>query len=675
MKIWIKTSLVIILIIAAATGYYFWDKDKKAKLAKEEAAKMEYSVKIWDIKTEVKVTGIAKLANEQNLSFWLEWKITKVSVKVWDEVKAGQILAELNMDDYQNAIDSAKLELENAKIWLTKLLNNDTSLREAQIKSQINEINSNHRVEIEQKNILRNQLETAIAQKRDSLTQLKRDFETEKKNLEIAKSGVNVTTNVETKQTESRLIARKQSIESINNSLNSWLWDIEQIVESVDKIYGVSNEFKYENDSFENYLWAKDSWLKSKTEAYILDWYNLIKKYKEQFKNLNNEISDEEIKNIVQNYYIDTKVLVDMCDTAMNSLDKSIESVWSLSKTNIEWYKATVNASRASAVSIRKQLEWFSASINAFSSDIDQKDQLNISIEQKNLDIDKKVASLKKLMEQIDLLTKEIDDQEIDNQNQLNRKITQNDTMLEKIDVLNKELQDLRDGADQNDIRQQQNMIKQAELKIDRTNEQKDNYQIIADFDGRVRSIDIVEWEQYKLTDKKYIVVENPNLIELELQVSQIDIVNIREKNTAVVTFDAYPNKAINTYISNRSVNPEANGRWWFYYKATIVLNKQELEILAWMTAVVNILTQKAESVTLIPSLSIIQEWEKKYVYKKSENQEYKKHEIKTWIVNNFQAEVLEWLKPGDIIKVSWLDDETLKNMWIDEKSGSIFWG
>lgn len=674
MKIWIKTVITIILIIASATGYYYWNKDKQAKLTEENKAKLAYTVKTWDIKTEVKVTGTAKLANEQNLSFWQEWKITKVYIKVGDEVKAWQTLAELNMDDYQNAIDSSKLELENAKIWLTKLLNNDTSLKESQIKSQINETKSNYDVEVEQANILKKQLSASLAEKKDNLEQLKRDFEVDKKNLEVAKSWISVTTNIETKQTESSLVARKQTIDSIVNSLNSGLWDIEQIVESVDKIYWVGSEFKDENNSFEIYLWAKDSGLKSKTEASILDWYNLINKYKTKFKNINTDVSDDEIYSIVQNYYNDTKILVELCDNALNSLDKSIESVWSLSKAMIDWYKATVTNSRISAVSLRKQLETFSASINSLLSETNQKDQLNYSIEQKNIDFEKKQTALKKLAENINLLSVEIKNQEIDNTNQLNRKNTQNQTMLEKIDVSNKELKDLLDWPDENDIKQQKNMIKQAELKIERTKQQKEDYQIIAEFNWRVRTVDIAEWEQYKLTDKKYLVVENPNLIELELQVSQIDIVKIKEKDPVIVTFDAYPYTPIYAQISNRNVNPEPNSRWWFYYKATILLNKQDLEILAWMTAIVNIQTDKAEKVVVIPSLSILQEWDKKYVFKK-EGEIYVKHEIKTGVTNNFQAEIKEWLSEGDVIKVSAIDDETLKKMWIDESSSNIFWG
>jgi multidrug resistance efflux pump len=45
------------------------------------------------------------------------------------------------------------------------------------------------------------------------------------------------------------------------------------------------------------------------------------------------------------------------------------------------------------------------------------------------------------------------------------------------------------------------------------------------------------------------------------LQVSQIDVVKIKEGDPVVVTFDAFPNNPITAKVSNRNVNPETNTR------------------------------------------------------------------------------------------------------------------
>lgn len=673
MKFWKKSIIITILIIVSWTSWFFWNKNEQAKIEAENKAKLAYTVKLWNIKTEVKVTSTAKLANEQNLSFWQEWKITKVYVKVWDEVKAWAVLAELSMDDYKNAVQTAQLELENARLGLTKLLNNDTSLREAQLNSQINESKSTYDVEVDQEKVLREQLNTILKQKKDQLEQLVRDYKTSAKNLEIAKSWLDVTSKIETEQTQNTITARNQTIDTIVSSLNTTLWDVETIVESVDRIYWVSTQFKDDNNSYENYLWVKNVSTKYETESYVLKWYDLINKYRDEFKKINSEMTDSEIYTLIQNYYKDTAILVTLCDKALDSIDQSVESIWSLTSTMISNFKTIVTWSRVSALSLRSQLETFSTSINSLLSSSWQTDKLQLSIEQKNLDYEKQQNLLQKQSEDILSLAKDIENLEKDNENQLNRKKAQISSLLEKIDVLQKELKDLQDWPDEYDIKQQENLIWQAKLRLERTIDQKDNYQIIAEFNWRIRTIDIVEWEQYKLDDRKYIVVENPNLIELELQVSQIDIVKIKENDPVVVTFDAYPNQPIVAKVNSRNVNPEPNQRGGVYYKATILIEKQELEILAWMSALVTVTTNKADNVLLIPSLALIQEWTKKYVYLK-DWEEYKIHEIKTWIVNNFQAEVTEWLKEWDVIKSSVLDDKALKEMWIDEWGWSIFW-
>jgi len=81
------------------------------------------------------------------------------------------------------------------------------------------------------------------------------------------------------------------------------------------------------------------------------------------------------------------------------------------------------------------------------------------------------------------------------------------------------------------------------------------------------------------------------------------------------------------------------------------------------MSALVTVTTNSAENILIIPSLSLIQEWDKKYVYIQ-QWEKFVKQEIKTWIINNFQAEVTEWIKQWDIIMSSVLDTEALKSMW-----------
>lgn len=252
MKISKKSIFFIIIVLIISVFWYFWNADKKEKLENKELKKQEHIVKKWDIKNLVKANAKVQLANEQKLSFWKEWKIIEVFVKEWDQIQAWQILAELDLSTYENNIKQANLELENAILWLRKLEENDTSLREKQLITQINEGNKNYGLWKNEEILLKNNQETLLKQKNDQLNQLSKDYQIALKNLELTKSWVYIDTNFETEETLSKLTDRTQKIKSIINSLNTNIWDLKLIVESIDEIIWVSKKFN--NQDYENMI-------------------------------------------------------------------------------------------------------------------------------------------------------------------------------------------------------------------------------------------------------------------------------------------------------------------------------------------------------------------------------------------------------------------------------------
>lgn len=671
-KITRKRVLFFLLIVSIIVFGIFWNKNQKMKEEKLAEKNSIYQVKKWDIKNEVKISSQAKLADEQKLSFWMEWKITNVYVKIWDEVKAWQVLAELDMKEYQNNIEWARLDIKNAEITYNKLINNDTSLAEAQKKNQIKETKSSYDLALEQEKTLKNQLDTSIWQKKEQLEQMTRDYKVAEKNLQVEKSSLDVSSKVETEQTEITLKNREQTINSITTSLNSTLWNIEIQIQSVDKIFWVTKTYEEENDEYESFISAKNTSLINDIKTKIYSSYKLIEEYKQKIKEINVQTEDEEINKNIKDLYNELWGLIELFDISLDAIDMSIISEWALTNDDLDWFSSTIKTSRTNLISIREQLNTYSNSINSLLSWESEENLLQLTLEQKQLNYETKEVALLKQKEELLTKAKELKNFIEDSNNQINSKKTEIQNLLEKIDLLNQELKDIQDWADSYDISLYRNSIEQAEVRLQKILDSKKDYQIIAEFKGRIRTVDIVVWEQYKLDDKKYIIVENPNLIELELQVNQIDIVKINEGDKVIITFDSYPNKPIEAKISTRNVNPEPNWKWWYYYKANVLLEKQDIEILAWMSAIVRVITSEAKNILLIPTLSIVYENWKTLVYVK-ENTLYKIREVKIWIMNNFEAEVIEGLKEWEVIKSSVLDEEQLKKMWIDDTSSKIF--
>lgn len=664
--------IIIITIFALIVVWWFVWRDSQAKKnALIEEQKSLYEVWFWDIQSEVKVSATASLVNEQNLSFGQPWKITTVFVWVWDQVSAWEVLAELDMDEYSNTIQSAQLDVENAQLSLNKLLNNDTSLTEAQIQSQLNESRNSYQNELDQLSLLQEQVQVSLQQKNDQLEQLNREFEIAKKSLTVSWSWIVMNIKSETEQTQNALESRQQTIRSLVNTLRTVEWDIENVLESIDRIFWVSETFQNDADSYSQYLSVRNTWLRFRVESTVRQWYTLLEKISETIRTVDTSNSDEEITQAIDIIYDESEFYRELADVALDALDMT--TVWNqFTQWQLQWFIGTVTSARSQINWIRSQLQWLTSSVNTLLSDEVQEWQLQISTDQKQLDLERQQIALTKLQEDIALLQSDILLLKRDSSNQVVRKESQIDVLQDRVPLLEKELDELRDWPDEYDIQQARNMIRQSQLRLERTRDQKDNYQVIAEFDGRVRTVDIVAWEQFELEDRKFIVIENPDLIELKLQVGQIDIVKMNEWNSVEITFDAYPNDRVDAKITTLSSNPQANGRWWISYEATIVLEKQNKKILAWMTALVTVITAQSDNVLIVPSLAIVQKNEKQFVQKKQWD-EYVLTKVDIWVTNNFQVEITSWLIEWDVIKSSALDDQALQDMWIDESSASPF--
>jgi len=110
----IITVLVIAIAAAAAAHYAF---QPQAPGYKTE------TVKRGDIIQEVSETGTVKRGETINLSFQNSGTVAKIYVEEGDEVRAGQLLAELDTDQLEVQAKQAQANLDLAKIQRDKLLN------------------------------------------------------------------------------------------------------------------------------------------------------------------------------------------------------------------------------------------------------------------------------------------------------------------------------------------------------------------------------------------------------------------------------------------------------------------------------------------------------------------------------------------------------------------------
>ncbi len=656
-------TIVVAGAIIGSSYYYLYKNGNGLEFA-------THVVNTGDILVEVKVSGEAKLLDEQQLSFGQEGKITKIFANVWDNVEAGQVLAELDLDVYNNTLKNAELQLANSKLALQKLLHNDTSLAQSQIRARIREMQNNLNLEEEQYLILTQQLEQSLQSKKNQLAQRSKDLEIARQSLQT--SAKTLVTNVETQEEQNNetLHASAQTINDVRATILASLDDMESHIVELDKIFAYSPQFRLYDDKYEAYLSSNDASFKRKTKSAISHSYNILKNQRNTLDSI--ESTPKALAAYIINLYNELEVLVMLTSNASDAINASEVSI-AYTEATIDSHAVTVATARTSFLSYRDSLNQLRARIDALISDDLQQSTFENNVASQVTNYKKQQVSVESLYDEIALLQEGIATQKSSQANQLERQQTKIDTIKNNIALSYQELEDIIDGPDSYDINQAQNAVRQAELSIENIREQKDDYQIVAEFNGRIRSIDITEWEQYNFEDREFVVIENPDLIELELTVSQIDIVDMKEWNPVLLTFDAYPQIAISSTIDSINGNPIPNKRGGTSYKATVLLEKQNITIYAGMTALAIVTVEEKRDTLVVPSLAIDEVNGEQVVYVVQENNTLLPQEVTVGMSDNFYTEVLSGVSMGDEIRASVITDEDFAQYGISAEWDSIF--
>lgn len=259
-------------------------------------------------------------------------RVGSIPADEWDEVKTWQPVIKLNDDIAQywlqlerakNGYDRSFLTYQQTKITLDKVVS-DTELALLQAENSYN--TSQQSVEQSMK----------------------------KARFDLDNSGISADS-----------LKLQLPVEK-NNILNL----LQNILHQSDTILWVTDKYKTYNDTYEIYLWAKDTSQRTKTESELLSLY----KIKDQVSNLSIQISTvEDIDNqsaILGNAYSQASTFLDdMRDVLINTVSSTqlSQSAIDWLKSTIDWQKSSLQIANSTFVAYRKQVE---SSTSSWSIDI-----------------------------------------------------------------------------------------------------------------------------------------------------------------------------------------------------------------------------------------------------------------------------------------------------------------
>lgn len=245
------------------------------------------------------------------------WDINKIFVKEWDNVVVWQLLANLK-DNYNSkflSLEKAKISLEKAKIsYDSKVISIEKSISDAKL----------------------------------NLSKIENDLKIEKNKLE--------------QDLNKAKLDYSNSLIWDNNTINDYVDDVNKeyidfksslydIIDFSDKILWVTDYNKDENNSFENYLWAKNTNLKSLTEQNLKD----LIIFNDNLKTLDTSLDKNNILPFISELENGYNIIIVLLDNLEETINSSVVSS-NLTQSIIDSYINSINWKQSSNLS---KFSWY----------------------------------------------------------------------------------------------------------------------------------------------------------------------------------------------------------------------------------------------------------------------------------------------------------------------------
>lgn len=581
-------------------------------------------VRTGSITNTLRFEGITQFARSQKLTFWQAGlRVTNVFVKPWDEVQADQILATLDgaapsadLRAAQSAVDLAQASYNNART----LYNPDKMLREAQLtvnqaRSALHNIESTIQIENTQE-------DNAIAKAQQALKDAQKRYD----NL-ICEECNSADDDIRSKRTN-----YSQGVEYLRQSKNS----IQSNLDSLDKIMFYTEKFQLPWQEPSQYIWANDSSTISETSKAFFQ----VKKWLDELESTYQTLANIDLDELSFRDFDDAYALLDrvssdtieLWNKSRRMFDASLVG-WAMAnagppmqQSQVDNYLNLADGIAANWSQIHQQAAQILDRIHAL-DDATSEDTIN-----KALIV---VQDAKIALEQLELSK---------SQREITNAAMRSDAEW-ALAQAQKQLDSIHNGNYDLSIQQAKTNLTQAQSQLTALRKRYEDYELIANFQGTVSDMDIKPGDKASKDREPYIVIENTNLIEIEVEVDQVDILNIHHGDRVNILIDALEESFSGTISSINTVPTITNNTASYSFKA-VFEKPEDLTILAWLSASLELTINHKNDVLRIPNSALFYQNDHIYVNRTDGSLQ----EIQIWASDGNWTEVLSWLKQGDRI-------------------------
>jgi len=638
--IWHRLYLFVFLTLVIIVIVYF-----ASKWEKKSEEYFTFTTNLWSISNSIKAVWTIQLVDEQQLRFNQLGTIYSVNIQEWQKVQKWDLLASLDYVDINNKIKQAQISLENAQLNLQETLNwwNQASIlqSEQKVKSIENTI-TNSKKDLD---LLIQESEDAIQKAELNITIQNKELESAQSWLVVAEEELETYIKSQNKSLSDTSVQTNQNYTTISNNIKKYLNQIDEIMNKTDKLFGITDANRSHNDSYEIYLWAKNTSLVNGVQNKFYQIEKNIWQINSKYEIFltNNDVNtlyevSKDMQSLAQN-------MIDLHTNAIDSVNASVSST-SYSDSQIKTDETNMISNRSQSQnildSVTKDILTLQTSTDL--NIIESNTQTTIANKQQSIN-DKKIA-LENATNQLNFAKMDLERIKKNYENKISAKkseiqINQNNLQIEKINL---ELTN-----QWNSIQIAKNNVENQKINLENTKKSIENYELRAPFDGIVRKVDFQIWDKLTNDEAKYIYIENPDLVEIVMYLDQIDIVDIKLWQEAEIVLDAYPDQTLTWKITLVDSSPTTQSSV-VSYQVKVSFDKQDLQIFQWMTSKVTIITKNKSDIVTVPTVYIGSDSGYSLVKLLGSDNQIIDTPVELGITNNIMTEIISWISVWDII-------------------------
>ncbi len=214
------------------------------------------------------------------------------------------------------------------------------------------------------------------------------------------------------------------------------------------------------------------------------------------------------------------------------------------------------------------------------------------------------------------------------------------------------QLEAMEDAPDDGAVEAAESQLEVAELAIAEAQKHLDEAIITAPFDGEVTSVHAEEGDIFSPTGMPVIHLIDPTIMEIEVEVDEIDIPEVKTGQRAIIEVDALPALLLEGEVKSIStLSKELGGL--VLYEVTIGFNvSPDAGLKIGMSAIADIILEGRTNALLVPNRAVTQDSQGNPVVKVMVNEKMEERPVVTGISDGFNTEIVSGLSEGDVVVI-----------------------